>query len=51
MTLVNRDRRNVVVVATCQMLFGAALPMIGIANLVTLYYAWMEKEAVPAQGE
>jgi len=28
-----------------------ALPMIGIAILVTLYYAWMRKEAVPAQGE
>ena len=28
-----------------------ALPMIGIAILVTLYFAWMQKQALPAQGE
>lgn len=28
-----------------------ALPMIGVAILVTLYYAWTQKTAVPAQGE
>jgi len=28
-----------------------ALPMIGVAIFVTLYYAWMQKQAIPAQGE
>jgi MFS family permease len=27
------------------------LPMIAVAILVTLYYAWMQKKALPAQGE
>ena len=28
-----------------------ALPMIGVAIVATLYYAWRQKTAVPAQGE
>ena len=43
MTFLNRDRRNVLVLATCQMLFGAGRSMIVLTAPLIAYGLMQEK--------